>query len=481
MNIHTTNTGKEEIIIIPVSEDYDKKQYSKKILAHFEKKNFSGKKLTTTLVQEEPQKLFIGAGKNSDADIIRKIAGAGMKIARQERAQRVAIDLRGYDEHAGAAVEGAHLGLYLYEAYKKRDTETAQDPSDLTLITKDQKQAAEAAKKASIISKNIILVRDLVNKPASDKNPEQLAKLIATLAKKEGIGITILGTKELEKLGMGAMLGVARGSSKEAKLVILEINGKNKEKPLVLAGKGVTFDAGGLQIKPGSYMQDMKMDMAGAATVLGTLITLKQLGYNKKVIGMMGFVENLVGENAYKPGDILTAYNGKTIEIGHTDAEGRLVLADVISYAEKNYSPACIIDLATLTGAAIYALGYRVAPIMGNNKELLEAMEKSSAETAELVWRLPLYNHYKKLMEGSISDLINVQQVPNNAGPGTISAGAFLSEFVTEKTPWIHIDIAGTAYCYEEGNYVHKGGTGWGVRLLSNLIMKQEQTKKKQS
>lgn len=475
MRTHTKKTGKEELIIIPVQEGYEKKKFSKKTLEHFEKKGFTGKKLTHTIIQDKPQKLFIGTGKEIDSDTIRKIAGKAAKIAREEHVKNIAIDLRGLEvTYTQAAIEGVRLGLYTYEDYKKRDKDAAKDPTELSILCDDEKTAGHYTKKANVLAESVWLVRDLVNKPASDKYPKMMAETAKELGKKYGFDVKIMGRKELEKLGFAAMLGVARGSDKEAQLAILELNPKNTEKPVVLAGKGVTFDAGGLQIKPGNYMLEMKMDMGGAATVLGTMVALCRLGHNKRVIGMLGLVENMLGDDAYKPGDILTAYNGKTIEVRHTDAEGRLVLADVMSYAEKNYEPACIIDLATLTGATIIALGYRIAAVVGRDRGLIEGLKKTSEETQELIWELPLYEHHKKMMQGSISDLSNIHHPPSSmGGPGTITAAAFLSEFVTEKTPWMHLDIAGTAYSYEETEYVSKGGTGWGVRLLTQYLMKE--------
>ncbi|MBN1275387.1 leucyl aminopeptidase [Candidatus Woesearchaeota archaeon] len=473
MRIHTTKTGKESLIAVPVTEGFDTKQFSKKTQHYLATKQFfKGKRSTQLLMQGKPDVLFIGIGEQPAPDSIRKAAGTAAKHARDHRCEEFAFDLRPIkQDHVQEAVEGALLGLYTYHEYKKRQKDDPKDPTAMTIICTEEKEARKLIKQGKTISEGVLLVRDLVNRPASDKTPEAVAKLAQALGKRYGLNVRVLGKKDLEQLGMRGLLSVARGSDKEPKIVILELNAKAKEPLTALIGKGVTFDAGGLQIKPDPGIRDMKMDMAGAATVLGTMVSLARLKHPGRVVGAMGLVENLVGPDAYKPGDILTSYNGKTVEVEHTDAEGRLVLADMLGYIEETYKPAKMIDLATLTGATLLGLGTRVAALLGNDDELIKDVEHASAATDELVWRLPLRNHYKELMKGSISDLSNIGKKPSPfGGPGTITAAAFLSEFVTDKTAWAHLDIAGTAFSYEETDYVPKGGTGWGVRLLTSML-----------
>ncbi|MBD3209740.1 leucyl aminopeptidase [Candidatus Woesearchaeota archaeon] len=472
MRLHTKKTGKEDLIILPVTEGFDKKRFSKKMQNYLDKhEHFIGRQDTQLLLQGKQDNLFLGIGKQASQDAIRKAAGTAAKYARDHHHKHYGVDLRTTGDQAQAAAEGTLLGLYRYHEYKKRKAGEPQDPTHCTIITDDHKIAGKQVKRGKVIAEGVILVRDLVNTPASEKYPAKIANLAKELGKRHGFSVAVLGKKELEKLGMESMLSVSRGSDKEPQLVLLELNNDKQEAPVALAGKGVTFDAGGLQVKPDPYMREMKLDMGGAATVLGTMTALARLKHPGRIIGALGLVENMLGPDAYKPGDILKAYNDKTIEVEHTDAEGRLVLADVLSYLEKQYKPTHLIDLATLTGSAIYALGYRVTPLLGNDKELIEGIKLAAEQTDELVWELPLYKHYEKMVEGAISDVRNLGKKPSGMGaPGTIIAAAFLKNFVTDKVAWAHLDIAGTAFSYEKTAYVPEGGTGWGVRLLTELF-----------
>jgi len=471
----TTIPARTELTVIPVREGEQPKNIPKKVQAYLEKKKkqrvFTGKKLTTTLYDEEQQVLFIGLGKEADEDLLRKAAGIAAKTARKQRVKRYAFNLQEYQEYAQAVAEGSILGLYTYKAYKQAEEDEPQDPTHLTIITNDEKKTREQAERGVIIAEGVCLARDLVNKPASEKPPLTLAKEAQRIGKKHHIKATILKKKELKAQGLNAILAVGKGSENEPALVILELNNHKKEQPTVLIGKGITFDAGGLQIKPDNAMLDMKSDMAGAATVLATMITLARLKHKGRIIGIMALAENMLGPGAYKPRDIIKAYNGTTIEVHHTDAEGRLILADALSYAEKKYKPQHIIDLATLTGASITALGYRTAALISNNEELTTTIKEASKKTDELVWELPLRNHYRNMMKSEIADIRNTAKTPHNYRPGTITAAAFLERFI-KNTPWAHLDIAGPAYSYEETEYTPTGGTGWGVRLLTTMINK---------
>ncbi len=478
-----------EVVIMPLFENFKtkelEKELNKEIIMFLEKQKqkgiFKGEKLTTTTYNNEKNNyLFIGLGnkKEKNPDLLRKASALGVKHAKKNKTKKyffkTSEEIITNPYELQAIIEGAMLGKYDYDQYKNKK-EITKEPEEMIITTKTTnneiiKQANKIIKKAMIISESVNLVRNMVNEPASNKPPKKVVEQAKKLGKKHGFKVTSLGKKQLQKLGMNAMLAVNRASNNEPQLCILELNPDKKEKPVVIIGKGVTFDAGGLQIKPDEYMLEMKSDMAGAATVLGVITALSRMKYNKRVIGIMGLVENLIGPEAYKPNDIIKAYNGKTIEVMHTDAEGRLVLADAISFAEKNYNPKAIIDFATLTGACLMALGYRVAGLMGNNEELIKKLKESSEKTDELLWQLPLYNHYKKMMKGTITDLRNIHKSPGKYGPGAITAAAFLNEFVTEKTPWAHLDIAGTAFSKEKTEYVPEGGTGWGVRLMIDFF-----------
>jgi leucyl aminopeptidase len=273
---------------------------------------------------------------------------------------------------------------------------------------------------------------------------------------------------------MGCILGVARGSSEEPKLVIMEYLGGTKGNPkgkkkIAVVGKGITFDSGGINLKPTGYIENMKDDKAGAAVVLGLMKILPKLGVKHHVIGVMPLTENMPGQSAQKPGDILTAYNKKTIEVVNTDAEGRLILADALSYVEKNYKPDAIIDLATLTGACIVALGYFAAGMLGTDEALIKKITLTGEKTGERVWELPFWDDYRELVKGDIADVNNSIKGAKYT-PGTITGAAFISNFV-EKTPWVHLDIAGPAWLESDSDYVPRGGTGYGVRLLSQLLV----------
>ncbi|MFH1401115.1 MAG: leucyl aminopeptidase, partial [Nanoarchaeota archaeon] len=319
---------------------------------------------------------------------------------------------------------------------------------------------------ATILADAQNYTRDLINTPARDMTPTVLAAEAQKLAKKHNLGVKVFGKADLKRMKMEALLGVSAGSDQEPKLIVLEYN-KSAKESIAFVGKGITFDSGGLSIKPWNYMLEMKDDMSGGATVLGAMSAIAQLKPKVRIIGVIAASENMLGGSAQKPGDIVKAYNGKTIEVLNTDAEGRLVLADALSYVSKDIKPKAIVDLATLTGACIVALGMTVSGLMTNNRELADKVRTAGGTVAERVWELPLVQEYHDLMKGDIGDLRNIQKGKGYEA-GTSSAGAFLSNFV-EKTPWVHLDIAGTAFQSEEREYWPRFATGWGVRLLAQL------------
>jgi len=310
--------------------------------------------------------------------------------------------------------------------------------------------------------------RDLGNLPANVLTPEYFAKDAKNLSKGKNFKIKIVDVKQFEKLGLNSFYGVARGSRKPAKMIIVEYKGDPKSSyKLGLVGKGLTFDTGGISLKPSPKMDEMKFDMCGGATVMGLLRAVSLLKPKKNIVFAVGATENMPDGDAQRPGDIVRAYNGKTIEVLNTDAEGRLVLADVLSYVEKNYKPSEMIDFATLTGAVLVALGNRASGIMGNDEKLLSKVKTSSVNTDEKVWELPLWDEYTNDIKGKYADIQNI----SSNGAGTITAGAFLKEFVGD-TPWVHMDIAGTAWrvpketCYQPNT----GASGVAVRLIYDLL-----------
>jgi leucyl aminopeptidase len=317
------------------------------------------------------------------------------------------------------------------------------------------------------IETGINFARDLVSEPPNVLFPKEYVNRLLKL-KKLGIKVNVYNENKLKKLGMHSLLGVGKGSAKESFLVTLEWYGdkKNKKLPLAFVGKGVCFDTGGISLKPAKFMEEMKYDMAGSAVVTGLIQSLAIRKAKVNAIGVVGLVENMPGGNAQRPGDIVKAYNGKTIEVLNTDAEGRLVLADALSFTEKKFKPKFIIDLATLTGAIIVALGEEYAGLFSNNDELSKKLSEAGEKVNEKVWRLPLHKNYDKLMDSTIADIQNINY---SGGAGSITAAQFLQRFI-EKTPWAHLDIAGMAFSKKAANLNPGGATGFGVRLLNQLI-----------
>jgi len=318
------------------------------------------------------------------------------------------------------------------------------------------------------IESGVFQARDLVSEPPNILYPKKYVEIIKKLSSL-GLKIQIYNESKMRKLGMYAILGVGQGSTNESFLVTMEWRGnkKSKDKPLAFVGKGVCFDTGGISLKPARFMEEMKYDMAGSAVVVGLLKTLALRKAKVNVVGVVGLVENMPSGNAQKPGDIVKSYSGKTIEILNTDAEGRLVLSDALSFTEKKFKPKFIIDLATLTGAIIISLGEEYAGLFSNNDDLSNKIFETSKKIGEKVWRLPLNENYNRLMDSTIAD---VQNINYSGGAGSITAAQFLQRFIINKTPWAHLDIAGMAFSKKASNLNPKGPTGFGVRLLNKLI-----------
>ena len=363
---------------------------------------------------------------------------------------------------------GFNLKSYTFNKYKTLNKEKIKEKIDFKIITKNKEKIEKNHKYYEAIKEGVFLTRDLVSEPPNVLNPKSYVQEIQKLSKL-GLKIKSYNEKELKRLGLNALLGVGLGSANETYLVTIEWNGKNNslKNPLTFVGKGVCFDTGGISLKPAKFMEEMKYDMAGSAVVVGLLKSLALRKAKVNAVGVVGLVENMPGSRAQRPGDIVKSYSGKTIEILNTDAEGRLVLADALSFAEKKYKPKFIIDLATLTGAIIISLGEEYAGLFSNNDELSKNIFKASENVNEKVWRLPLHKNYDKLMDSTIAD---VQNINYSGGAGSITAAQFLQRFILNKTPWAHLDIAGMAFSKKAANLNPSGATGFGVRLLNNLI-----------
>jgi len=361
-------------------------------------------------------------------------------------------------------LHGLKLRSYEFNIYKSNKDKKI---ININVLIKSLEKIKKNHLKFKAIEIGTNFARDLVSEPPNVLFPKEYVNRLLKL-KKFGVKVTVYNESKMLKLGMHSLLGVGRGSSKESFLVTLEWYGnkKNREFPLSFVGKGVCFDTGGISLKPAKFMEEMKYDMAGSAVVSGLIQSLAIRKAKVNAIGVVGLVENMPGGNAQRPGDIVKAFNGKTIEVLNTDAEGRLVLADALSFTEKKFKPKFIIDLATLTGAIIISLGEEYAGLFSNNDELSKKLSKVGEKVNEKVWRLPLHKNYDKLMNSNIADMQNINY---SGGAGSITAAQFLQRFI-ENTPWAHLDIAGMAFSKKAANLNPGGATGFGVRLLNQLI-----------
>ena len=358
-------------------------------------------------------------------------------------------------------IHGAELKSYEFDLYKSKKIKKSIN------FVIDKSTFSFYSKKLEAILKGVNFTRDLVSEPGNILHPDEYAKRLSKL-KKIGLKVTIYDDKKLKQLGCNALLGVGQGSIRGSYLVTMEWNGdKSKSKPLAFVGKGVCFDTGGISLKPAKFMEDMTYDMAGSAVVAGLMKNFALRKAKINAVGVVGLVENMPGGNAQRPGDIVKSYSGKTIEVLNTDAEGRLVLADALTFTEKKFKPKFIIDLATLTGAIIVALGSEHAGLFSNNDKLSSQLHDTGIKVDEKVWRLPLTENYNKLMNSKNADMQNINYV---GGASSITAAQFLQRFILNNTPWAHLDIAGMAFSKYGGALNSSGATGYGVRLLNKLV-----------
>ena len=418
--------------------------------------------------------LLTGLGKKSEFDLEkwREASSKAGQYIKEAGFRQFAVAVQNLDrfsetELAEAFVVGLLLGTYQFNEFKTLEREKIKEISEVVLLA-DPAEAIrplqEGMKTGKIISKAVNGARDLVNGPANIVTPTFLAERARELAKNYGMDYQTLEVGEAEAMGMGAFVAVARGSQQPGKFVVLEYNKGRSLDTIALVGKGLTFDSGGISIKPSERMERMKDDMSGAAAVLVTMQAAAELQIPLHLVGIMPTTENLPDGRAYKPGDILKTLSGQTVEVISTDAEGRLILCDALAYSLR-YQPRAIIDLATLTGACVVALGDYVIGLFGNDEGLLKRVEEASARTGERAWRLPLWDEYFEYLKSDVADFRNV----GTRAAGAIIGGIFLSRFV-EKTPWVHLDIAGPASIDKARPYIPAGGTGAGVRLLIQFL-----------
>src|SRR5210317_1187023 len=364
----------------------------------------------------------------------------------------------------GYFLHGIKLKSYEFNIYKSKKNKRN---ISIYVVGSKNKISTQDQLRFKALEEGTFLARDLVSEPGNILHPDEYAKRI-NLLKRLGLRINIYDEKKLKKLGMNALLGVGQGSIRGSYLVTMEWNGlKNNSKPLAFVGKGVCFDTGGISLKPAKFMEDMTYDMAGSATVVGLMKNLALRKAKINAVGVVGLVENMPGGNAQRPGDIVKSFSGKTIEILNTDAEGRLVLADALTFTEKKFKPRFMIDLATLTGAIIVSLGSEYAGLFSNDDKLSKQLIKAGEEVDEKLWRMPLHKNFDKLIDSKNADMQNINYV---GGAGSTTAAQFLQRFILNKTPWAHLDIAGMAFSKYGGALNSGGATGYGVRLLNKLI-----------
>ncbi len=412
--------------------------------------------------------LAIGLGKedNVKQTVLEDAGGSIASSLARESTVSVAADGLKPGQAAEVAL-GAVLRGYRFDRYRtKEKAEDKPKLAALTLLTDHPNRAKSAFEPLKGVANGVFVTRDLVSEPPNILNPVEMAARCEKLSEL-GLQVEVLGPTEMHALGFGALMGVAQGSVNEPRMVVMHWNGAKKagEKPVCFVGKGVTFDTGGISIKPAGGMEDMKWDMAGAGAVIGLMAALAGRAAKVNAIGLVGLVENMPSGSAQRPGDVVTSYSGQTIEVINTDAEGRLVLADVLWYAQEKYDPKFMVDLATLTGAMIIGLGHEYAGVFSNNDQLAERLVKAGEISGEKLWRMPLHENYDKQIKSDIADMKNIGGRPG----GSITAAQFIQRFVNKK-PWAHLDIAGMAWSGKDAPTIPKGATAYGVRLLDRLV-----------
>jgi len=474
---------KDDLLVIPVSLGSETAGAVRELSAEGKRavarrvkmtayKGSSGARLLVQLADRDVLLVGIGGADDSDLEYLRRAAARGRAVAGEVRAKRVAICLSGAvrPERVKAAIEGFTLAGYRFDRYRSGDKSSYAGPSRLTVNgTRLKRDAAsrKAVSEAGVACESVALVRDLVNEMSSVKTPSYLVKTARSITRGTGIRCEVWQGKRLQDEGMNGIIAVSAGSAEPGAFLRMTYKPSGKPRACVaIVGKGVTFDSGGLSLKPAKSMEWMKQDMSGAAVVLGVMKALPALAPQVEVRGYIAAAENMPGQGAQKPGDIITYRNGKTAEVLNTDAEGRLVLADALCVASED-KPDCIIDLATLTGACMVALGSSVAGVMGNDQALVDELIAHGNQTGERMWQLPLVEDYRSDIKSSVADIKNI-----GAGyGGTITAAMFLEAFVDDVS-WAHIDIAGPAFAEKPAPYAPRGGTGFGVRALLSYLAK---------
>ena len=467
MNIQLLNQNiadaKSDISLVYITKKELKKSKNKKLL------KLAGFKASQDSIcfLHEKNSLVCGV-EEVTSENIRSVSAVAIKALKSThyKSANIAIDDMSL---IPALVEGFLLGGYSYDVYKSKKSKTSLKNISLIYTKDDYKKAIQVFSDAVIVADATCFTRDIINTTPEDLNPPTFAKLAKNLAKENGLGCTILNEKALKKENCTAMLAVGRASRHESQLIHLSYKPKNAKKKINLIGKGLTYDSGGLSLKPGTSMVTMKMDKAGACAVLGIIKAASEMKLDVEINAFIGAVENMIGGDAYKPDDVLVSRSGKTIEVRNTDAEGRLVLADVLDYAQDKVEADYMFDFATLTGACMVAVGQYTTGVMGHSSRLKHSLSKAASASGELTASLPFNKHLKKQIKSEIADICNISNKPYG---GAITAGLFLDAFIKEenKDKWLHFDIAGSAYTESPWDVNVYGGTGAGVRFMTQFL-----------
>ncbi|WP_048810541.1 leucyl aminopeptidase [Candidatus Methylacidiphilum infernorum] len=445
---------------------------------------FEGKKLSSLLWREPWGRiLYVGiGGPPYTRDTLRKAAGLGVKSLLKIGARDITLDFSNHPDflpHVDAAVEGAMLGSYRFEEFKEEKAKRKNNLEELRVVTGEipdslLQDIEKAVRQAQEIAHAVNYVRAIGNMPANYVTPETLSQKAVELAgKRKALYVEVFDKERLEKEGFGGLTSVGKGSANEPRLIVLDYRGEgSSSRPVLVVGKAITFDSGGISIKPGEHMDEMKYDKMGGCAVLGIVDAVSRLGLPLRLVGIIAAAENMPGGHAYRPGDILRTYGGKTVEVLNTDAEGRIVLADALAYGIEKFNPGLVFDLATLTGACIVAIGKQKAGLFSNREDIAEFLWKKSEDYGDPLWPLPLGEEFD---EAITSDVALVKNVGGREG-GACTAASFLRKWVGE-VPWVHLDIAGPAWITKEYPYLEKGATGFGVRLICRYLMKRLEEK----
>ncbi|WP_341787103.1 leucyl aminopeptidase [Rickettsia endosymbiont of Cantharis rufa] len=448
------------------------------------KLQFTGKygqiKVIPSVIKSGEIKYLIIAGLGNEEKLTEaKIEELGGKILRHATSSKIStIDLKIINRiskftsqtFVSLIASGVFLASYRFDKYRTTLKETEKFAVEsIEIFTDNNSEAIKLFEVKKLIAEAVFFTRDICNEPSNIKTPQVYAERIVDIFEPLGVDVDVIGEREMKNLGMGALLGVGQGSQNESKLVVMEYKGGSKNAPTIaLVGKGVIFDTGGISLKPSSNMHLMRYDMGGSAAVVGAMIAVAGQKLPVNIVGVVGIVENMPSGNAQRPGDVVTTMSGQTAEVLNTDAEGRLVLADAVWYAQEKFKPKCVIDVATLTGAITVALGSTYAGCFANNDELADKLIKAGEEVNEKLWRMPLHDEYDAMINSDIADMANIGNVPGVAGSST--AAHFIKRFIIEGVDWAHLDIAGVANSNKASALGPKGAVGYGVRLLEKFI-----------